>query len=323
MNKKTYYYDFNKTIPNNDQLKTESTPNGLPPQDVLYQAKPDSTPEPVEPPVETIEPPTKPLPPSQPQQGALPTIVFVALGVIALATVSLVTWSILPENYAECTRFPGSEISNTLPPQCSTFYGAVFTQTNNLVDRDFGFDDERQNDLLGEIEEATPSATPTPTRIPEMDTDQTESKGGQATVTPAPTTKPQPTPAPSSTKVNVNASNTYIKNRWPDQNLIVWLPDNFSGNSAIRNLDTKITTINITGSNHKVIEIRLQPDWTNTGNAKDQSITFMLKGNIGVIKQDSLNQTQYFFQKSNTVYVVSCYLQNVDTCDKIVKSIEN
>ena len=244
-------------------------------------------------------PPQYSLPVEKPNFLPIILVVVLIIAIIYLAT------SLFPKNYSSCTQFPGSK-TTTYPGTCTTFYGKSFIQLSENI----------QEPNL----EPTPTPTPTETITEEPSVPTT--KGGLPLTTPTPSTKkPTPKLTPGSTTSDTNNHPAdWTKHRYPTQKFALYLPPRFTSTNVTHNTDTNISSFTLYDGNTSVIRVSLQPNWSNASNAQNQSITFMLPDNIGVIKLTSNTTYNYYFEKNSQVYIFSCTIDS-STCDTIIKSI--
>ena len=255
-------------------------------------------------------PPYPPSPDYQPAPIKGSNFLPIVLTTIFLLVCATIIYSRLPRDYQQCSRWPGSRINQTDPSTCRTFYGATFTSADGFdtgTDTDFG-------DIAGQTDQGYPPELPSPTPLPATDT----TKAGL----PLPTPTPKPQVNPPADDINITDWTTH---RYPIQKITLKLPPNWTSTHVTRQLDTGIMTFAATGDGG-TIDARIQPNWDNTGSARDQSITFMLTSDTGVIKVDGDNTDTYYFEYSGQVYIFSCThrgnrtLQN--TFNHVLRSIQ-
>jgi hypothetical protein len=236
--------------------------------------------------------------------------------ILAAVLVAYLIYRALPGNFEACRTFPGSRLENTLPATCTTFYGSRFYQS------------------IGDLEVSpTPASNgqeifddfPTPTPVPPVQiiTGTDTTKGG---VVPQPTSSPRPTsvptqaitPVPTTSADSTQVGSDWVRHRYPTQNLAFWLPKNWTGSVATYNRDTQITTFSLGGD---TLKVTLQPNWNNTGNAKDQAINYEVKGN-SAIKITGQTHTTVYFERASKVHIFACQNAAWSTCHIILQNLE-
>ena len=309
--KKVYYYDYRATAtsePAQTKPVAPPTESKLPPPQTHIEPPP---------PAPAMEPSL-----AYPASRGRSRFLSLALIIILVVAIAYLVYSLLPQDYQACVNFLGSKTTQTYPGSCTTFYRQTFIQST-----------ETPAPLTSDNEtpfETNLSVTPAlgPTGFPAQSGATT--KGGIPVAapsttpkaiakTPTPTSKPSGTPGSSSDASNSHPSD-WIKHRYPNQNFSLYLPPRFTSTNVTHNVDTNISTFTIYDGNTPVIQVAIQPNWDNTGNAKSQGITFML-GDTGVIKVVNGSQSTYYFEKNNQVYIFTCTIDS-QTCDTIIKSIQ-
>lgn len=242
--------------------------------------------------------------------GTLLTVLILVVAVIA----GMFVWRKLPRTYQACSTFIGSK---TVDGRCTTFYNKVFVDWPG---------DSASNDTPITLDAtltqtATDSATLTPTPISQA---QTTTKGG-IVVSPAPTTKPstpKPTskPAPSTTQAPASDGN-WIKHNYPDQNLSIHVPRNYTGSNATRNRATNITTFKLwtTNTTNPEIAFKLQPTNTVSDANKNKQANTSAAGNPAS-KTTNGSTTTYTWQKNDVFYTTTCTTDE-KLCDEIMGKV--
>lgn len=334
--KKQYYYDYNETVTTNPtQVSTSTSVSPTPVQDQSVSNPPNTQ--------DVMQGQTPPayIPPAyDPNDDGVKksNIIPLVVVIIAISIIGFLVWNLMPKNYQDCVNFPGSSTSNTPPFNCSTFYGASFT-----------------NDAIP-VPPTTPSPTPesgiisptisttNPQPIPNNQVDTT--KGGQPlpsptltnkSTTPAPTVKvtPRPTSTPPQNQTGGSTQTfdppiDWTKHTYPTQKFVIYMPKSYQPSTALQNNTTKITTITANKDAYAynpIIRLNLQPNWDEYEAIKSKSVTFMIAGDTGVIKDDSdQNVTKYFFVHNNQVWIFSVNHQGNNELktesDNILKSIQ-
>ncbi len=241
--------------------------------------------------------------------GAVLTLIIV---VVAIA-IGVLVWRKLPRTFQACTAFPGSK---TADGRCTTFYNKVF------VDWPGGNSSSEVSDSLDAVltQTATDSATPTPTEIA-----QSTTKGGIA-LSPTPIAKPtasKPTtkPVPSTTQAPAS-SGDWIKHNYPDQNLSLFVPRNYTGSNAVRNRDTGITTFKLwtTNGTNPEVAFKLQAASSVSDAEKNKPANTSVAGNPAS-KSTSGSTTVYTWQKNDIFYTATCTTE-AKMCDEIMGKVE-
>jgi hypothetical protein len=306
--KKVYYYDYRSTL-NVEPGKTQPVP-------VSQPDEPVTTPETMAY-SQPLTPPT-PYPNQSPDSAPVerPKIIRTVLIIGLIVGIVYLIFSLLPKNFQSCTQFPGSKTTYTFPGTCTTFYRQSFSDSTA--------------ESTAPIEsETAPESNPAPESTTETanESDITTNKGGLpiTTLTPTPKTV-NPTPTPSlKTGTATNDSNTHpndwTKHNYPTQHLVIYLPPRFTSTNVIHHTDTGISNFTVYDGNNSVIKVAIQPNWANTGTAQNQAITFMLADGTGVIKLSNNNQSQYYFEKNNQVFIFTCTIDS-NTCDSVIKTIK-
>lgn len=238
--------------------------------------------------------------------GALLTVLIL---VIAIAAGFLV-WKKLPRTYQACADFPGSKTSDG---RCTTFYNKVFVDwpgTDTNSDTSVSLDA-----VLTQTASGSANLTPAPTALA-----QSTTKGGIA-VSPSPTTKPnapQPTskPAPTTTQAPA-AGGDWIKHNYPDQNLSLFVPRNYTGSNATRNRTSGITTFKLwtTNTNNPEIAFKLQPSSSVADADKNKQANTSVAGNPA-----NKSGNTYTWQKNDVFYTVTC-TTDAKLCDEILSKV--
>ena len=236
------------------------------------------------------------------------TLLTVLILVVAIGAGFLV-WKALPRTYQACSTFPGSK---TADGRCTTFYNKVFvdwpgaeTSTDTSVSLDAVL-----------TQTATDSASPSPTEIA-----QSTTKGGIA-VSPTPTAKPsapKPTTKPAPTTTQAPASSgDWIKHNYPDQNLSLFVPRNYTGSNATRNRTTQVTTFKLwtTNTNNPEIAFKLQPSSSVSDADKNKQANTSVAGNPA-----NKSGSTYTWQKNDVFYTVTC-TTDAKLCDEIMGKVE-
>jgi len=319
--KKQYYYNYNQAVPQNSPPTPPDTQVTTDTQDILQgQITPSSPP---------TTSPTFDNNATEVKKSNIIPVIFIS---IALIIIGFLVWTILPKNYQDCLKFPGSTSTLTPTVTCRTFYGTTFENETTPTPPSA----TTPLPPLVPITPAPEALTTNPQPIP-IAPDTT--KGGQAlptpTQTPQPTTSPQPTSTPPQNQTGgasqvFNPPIDWTRHTYPTQKFTIFMPKAYHPSSALQNQTTRITTITVTKDGHPynpAITLRLQPNWGEYESVKNQSVTFMIADTTGVIKVDSdQNFTRYFFVRNNQVWVYTCNHQGNDTvkaeCDNILKSIQ-
>jgi hypothetical protein len=238
--------------------------------------------------------------------GALLTVLIL---VIAIAAGFLV-WKKLPRSYQACADFPGSK---TADGRCTTFYNKVFV---NWPGADTSSDTTVSLDaVLTQAASESANLTPAPTAL-----SQSTTKGGIA-VSPTPTTKPsapQPTSKPAPTTTQAPASSgDWIKHNYPDQNLSLFVPRNYTGSNATRNRTTQVTTFKLwtTNSTNPEIAFKLQPSSSVADADKNKQANTSVAGNPA-----NKSGNTYTWQKNDVFYTVTC-TTDAKLCDEILSKV--
>lgn len=314
--KKRYYYDYKQTLPTNTTDSIE-----VQPADSIPADEPTSqTPEPTTPSFSDQKPTSSP---SSYQSAPIKRSNFLPIVIITLIIliIGALIISRLPKDYDSCLKFPGSKTENNT---CQTFYGKTYTQGGNSFDIE-----------LPAVDGETPTtdnfntSQTTDTTYPSTTGSNETTKGNQPITTqaPQPTQIPQPTPTykPSNPDTSQTDVSKWTTHRYPEQNISLKLPSTWSSTRVTRDVTSQIMTFKIT-SNGTVVDARIQPNWDNTGDAKNQAVTFMLPSDVGVIKQVSEQANTYYFEYMGRAYIFICYhygnadMQNM--CDSVIKSIQ-
>jgi hypothetical protein len=238
--------------------------------------------------------------------GALLTVLIL---VIAIAAGFLV-WKKLPRTYQACADFPGSK---TADGRCTTFYNKVFVNwpgTDTSNDTSVSLDA-----VLTQTASGSASLTPAPTALA-----QSTTKGGIA-VSPTPTTKPsapQPTSKSAPTTTQAPASSgDWIKHNYPDQNLSLFVPRNYTGSNATRNRTSGITTFKLwtTNTNNPEIAFQLQSSSSVADADKNKQANTSVAGNPA-----NKSGNTYTWQKNDVFYTVTC-TTDAKLCDEIIGKV--
>jgi hypothetical protein len=250
--------------------------------------------------------PPAPRPVATPQKSIIPKVIIVALS----ALIIYLGYSLLPKNFSECQRFPGSKVSLNDQDTCRTFYGATFNETSMMAGT------RPTPTPAPSLDSATPSPSPRdPVLGSESETDTT--KGGLPAVTPTPTSRPiQAVPTPTTAPDTGTVPSDWIRHRYPTQSLSFYMPRGWTGSTAVRNRDTGITTFSLGGQS---VQVSLQPNWNNTGNANQRAINYEVAG-ISAIKVTGDTHTTVYFERG-PVHIFSCHNSVWNTCATILKSL--
>jgi hypothetical protein len=343
--KKIYTYDYNQTIPNNKNPQVEPVSGNLytnpprsvnstpPPQDI--NQNPNTSQAQASNPTPPYDTPTIPDYPNYDPQIQRSNFVPLAAGVIVVLILVAITWVIIPKTYEECVSFPGSKQANTFPPQCTTLYGASFRQSSTALDAgtegpSLGTQEMGSLSDLGfgaEIPQISPAPTSTVAGTSTETQNAATTKGGQAVVTPAPTAKPTPAPTQAPTNTYSNPADGWTTHRYPTQHLKFDLPDNYNGTTAVRNLNTGITTFAVytTEPKNPLIAYEVKQGWSGWEGAQKQAVIFMI-GDTGVVSVTADQSTSYYFETDGWVFRATCqHLGNdgaKDLCQRILKSTQ-
>lgn len=305
--KKVYYYDYRSTL-NVEPGKTQPIPVSQPDETVpspetMVDSQPLTSPAP--------EPNQSPdsLPVERPKIIRTILIIGLIVGIVYLI------FSLLPKNFQSCTQFPGSKTTYIYPGTCTTFYRQNFSESST----------ESTTPI---VNETIPGLSPAPEYATETVNEPgiPTTKGGLpiTAITPTPKTvnaAPAPSLKTGTTTSDSNAHpNDWTKHNYPTQHLVIYLPPRFTSTNVIHHTDTGISNFTVYDGSNAVIKVAIQPNWANTGTAQNQAITFMLTDGTGVIKLSNNNQSQYYFEKSNQVYIFTCTIDS-NTCDSVIKSI--
>lgn len=329
--KKQYFYDYKTTLAPNDHSASTSTQETGEQEttvtptmghgEVITPHTPSNAPTPTEPLSQTGG--FDPLPSERRRFSAItPMTVILLLAVIVLG---YLVYRNRPQTFQACSNLPGSKLSNTYPQLCTTIYGSKFVKDTfgtQALDDMTTF--KTNNDLETDIPELEPFDPES--KLSDGAVAGSMTKGGlpiDTVVQDGPVVTPAQQPTASPTNAPPSTSNELISHRYLKQGFKLLLPRTWSSN-AVKDVNTGITTVKMWDDHVDAPEmmIQIQPNWDNTGDAKNQSINFEVDGHSAIKIAGEHDSTLYYFEGSNgQVYVTTCAANAASQCEAALKSL--